>query len=593
MWLLHANSLTLQKFYGSNIPPYVILSHRWGNEDEEVTFADIGTRHMRRKHGYRKIIELCRVAVQNNHDWVWADTCCIDKKNAVELNEAINSMYKWYENSAFCVAYLEDYQTEYDRLAKSTWFARCWTLQELISPSDVRFYDTKWRCFGSKKSLCLQISKITGIDTSTLYGSNPRRCSVAQRMSWAAGRQATRVEDQAYSLLGLFDISLPMLYGDGDKAFMALQKEILQYSDDNNDQSIFAWDRGIEQRYHGLLARSPSAFAGCQFTRRLPPLGNRCGFSYSGFEVSLDLFSLPCGMNTYLCVLDCTSDLRGSNKRDCIILERSADGEQFARVKRGKRCRISLESTIIDEECDARRRKMLVRQIPRHVSTNMIHGFLIDRIELPDCTHRELGQIRVLPLAKGGRTRRHGSTLLTIPMNDWGTVGNISIPLPEAVYSPQHLKWIKLGFDTEFRPRCRLGTVASLRDTSFDNNWLCGPPESSLPVQVTSVYNLAVDDIADIDDREAKQHYRSFHLSGPKLLIEFEIVDCPADIDTRELPKCGPGPWKIWSLRIEKLGDFYEEEDRRIRRKESRRYHIKQGLTAAVAIAAAKVLIEA
>lgn len=638
MWLVHAESLSLQKFT-SNPPPYVILSHRWGQEDEEVSFTDIGTDRMKRKRGYHKIITTCDIALAKGYEWVWIDTCCIDKTSSSELSESINSMYDWYKNSAFCIAYLEDYQIEYGQLAKSSWFTRCWTLQELISPSVVRFYDTKWRYFGSKKGLCREISEITGIDTKTLSGADPRRCSVAQRMSWAAKRKATRIEDEAYSLLGLFDVNLNPTYGYKEKAFGALQTAILQSPRDHDDQSIFAWDRGVKRGYQGLLATSPAAFANCQRTRRLDPLDNRCGFFYNSFDIILDLLTLPYGINTYLCVLDCSSDPTSSDVRDCIILERSDDEQQYARVRQGDISRLSLEVIDINKNYDARRRRMTVRQIPRNVSTNMIHGFLITEIDLPDWTTSEYNQIEVKRPGTGWRKTRPGPMLLTLPMNGWGAVANLLLPQPAAVDHEQHISWIKIGFDPEFRPCCKLGTVASLSDTNdedrrssssqasrprttpeyenLDSDWLCHPLKNSAPSTVAATYNLSsADSSAEsayfYEYDQLDHQWQSFDLRTPKITVDFEVIDCPDHIDTRGLPKCGPGPWNIWQLKIVRTGDFYKEvrfrereirdetrlrkqivaeRERRWERQENRKYQMKQGLTAAVAAVAAAAYV--
>jgi len=235
MRLINVCSLEMKEFYDSNTPPYIILSHRW--QEDEITYQDFEINQGRQKGSYHKIEHLCQIAREKEIDWVWLDTCCIDKRNLTELSEAINSMYRRYQQSQLCVAYLSDVEDGYDQLNSSTWFIRCWTLLELIAPSELQFYDRTWKYIGQKSDMCQQLSEITKIDEATLAGADPRRCSIAQRMSWAAGRHATRMEDEAYSLLGLFDISMPMLYGDGKRAFISLQERIVQTSD---DQSIFA-----------------------------------------------------------------------------------------------------------------------------------------------------------------------------------------------------------------------------------------------------------------------------------------------------------------------------------------------------------------
>ncbi|KAL2270744.1 hypothetical protein VTJ83DRAFT_115 [Remersonia thermophila] len=200
------------------------------------------------KAGYAKIAYACGQAQKDGLDYLWADTVCIDRHSSAELSEAVNAMYAWYERAAVCYAYLEDvhfddytegYLTWNDLFAASRWFTRGWTLQELLAPRKVVFYAQGWRLLGTKSSLVKNVSKITGIDELTLLDpALVRTASVAQRMSWAAHRSTTRPEDVAYSLMGLFDVNMPVLYGEGENAFLRLQEEIIKRSDDH---SLFAW----------------------------------------------------------------------------------------------------------------------------------------------------------------------------------------------------------------------------------------------------------------------------------------------------------------------------------------------------------------
>ena len=237
---------------------YAILSHRWigdteVNYDEIADLAKMEERErdeVRKRAGYKKILDTCRQAQKDGYKWVWVDTCCIDKRSSAELSEAINSMYRWYANAKACYAYLHDvdgssFPTEKDddKYPKSNgrpeWFSRGWTLQEMIAPSDVQFFNENWQHIGDKKALARNLSAITGVPSYILtVGLDGHRPCVAQIISWAANRTTTRVEDRAYSLMGLLDVNMPMLYGEGRKAFHRLQLEIIRSSD---DQSIFAW----------------------------------------------------------------------------------------------------------------------------------------------------------------------------------------------------------------------------------------------------------------------------------------------------------------------------------------------------------------
>ena len=236
-----------------------------------------------------KILKCCGLVNKSwpPHHLLWVDTCCIDKTNNAELSEAINSMWKWYSNSGVCFAYLADVpRTGYDNnrwrskapagnvlsqeslylFQQSSWFTRGWTLQELLAPHDVKFCDAQWNVFGTKYDLASELLEITGIRRRYLRDREPlTTASIAMRMSWASNRRTTKKEDMAYCLLGLFDVNMPLLYGEGDKAFMRLQLEIIKKSP---DESIFAWkhdlDRAGDSRHGmmgGLLAPSPKAFA--------------------------------------------------------------------------------------------------------------------------------------------------------------------------------------------------------------------------------------------------------------------------------------------------------------------------------------------
>jgi hypothetical protein len=180
-------------------------------------------------------------------------------------------MFRWYRNAAVCYAYLNDVPSGLGKpgekeaaLRNSKWFTRGWTLQELIAPSALYFISGDWtENLGTKASLSPLISDITGINrVSELNTRNLplSAVSVAARMSWVSRRTCTREEDYAYCLMGIFGVYMPMMYGEGENAFLRLQLEILKASD---DESIFAWDARNCASYDttGLLAPSPKLFA--------------------------------------------------------------------------------------------------------------------------------------------------------------------------------------------------------------------------------------------------------------------------------------------------------------------------------------------
>ena len=259
MRLLHISTLKLHEFFDDQIPFYVILSHTWGNE--EVTLQDLEKEESKNRAGYAKITGCCALALSSGWEWVWIDTCCIDKTSSADLSEAINSMYRWYRDSQVCYAYLTDcivspgISSDVEFL-QSRWFTRGWTLQELLAPGTVIFYDRDWREIGTKSSLTAQISRITGIGPQ--FMTDLKGANIAAKMSWASRRQTSRVEDMAYSLLGIFDLTMPLLYGEGNNAFKRLQFELIASM--SYDESIYAWTQdGLD--LHGVLAQSPVAFA--------------------------------------------------------------------------------------------------------------------------------------------------------------------------------------------------------------------------------------------------------------------------------------------------------------------------------------------
>lgn len=252
-----------EEFYDSEIPDYAILSHTW-ERNQEVTYEDCNSDESKAKSGFIKICETCDLAVHHSFNYVWVDTCCIDKSSSAELSEAINSMFKWYQRAGICFAYLSDLE-DVDRLKDCRWFTRGWTLQELIAPINMLFFDKDWVKVGDKKkpgwlSLLSFITKIP--DEVLAHEAQLASFSVARRLSWAAGRKTTRVEDIAYCLLGMFDINMPMLYGEGEKAFYRLQEEIINSI---YDLSILAWSPpdSMEGDFCGCFAMHPDNFSSC------------------------------------------------------------------------------------------------------------------------------------------------------------------------------------------------------------------------------------------------------------------------------------------------------------------------------------------
>ncbi|KAF5368958.1 hypothetical protein D9758_003060 [Tetrapyrgos nigripes] len=344
MRLLNTTDFKVKEFF-TNIPRYAILSHTW--EQEEVTFQDIQNLDIAKsKAGFRKVLGACARARRYHFDWIWIDSCCINKESSAELSEALNSMYQYYEDAAVCYVYLSDVSGEYhprnekSNFRDSRWFKRGWTLQELLAPEFVVFLDKDWERIGTRWSLQDVVSAATGIPVDVFKGFVIDKYSVAQRMSWAAFRETTRPEDQAYCLLGIFGVSMSPIYGEGGaRAFMRLQQEIIRISD---DRSIFAWvaapptEEELKEQWQdpytppankdiprGLLARSPYEFRMSGYVQasnvELIGNGNKSSYSFgnNGLHIHLPLnttssSSRHSGKDIFLAHLLCQSTGGGS-----------------------------------------------------------------------------------------------------------------------------------------------------------------------------------------------------------------------------------------------------------------------------------------
>lgn len=379
MRLLSTKTFEVTPINEDEIPPYAILSHTW--DKDEVTLQDmqgLGVKSLsttsrnnilKAKPGLRKVLEAARLAAYEGHDWIWIDTCCIDKTSSAELSEAINSMYRWYQNSEICYVYLADATEEVRRhpkrsfdkaIRKSRWITRGWTLQELIAPRKLSFYSKDWFFIGriSDDHIMGPLTKATGIDIGVLSGDiATHEVLITNRMRWASKRQTRRQEDMAYCLMGVFGVNMPLLYGEGGvRAFLRLQNEILRTTD---DQTIFAWSMPPGEKEargaSGLLAESPGYF------QHAPNMYYMPGWSQSessipwsmtnqGLMVQLylrptksDLSAEDDTTDEFLAVLDCSAEIKKMEEddRECIheyspaISLRRLWGDQYARVHKG------------------------------------------------------------------------------------------------------------------------------------------------------------------------------------------------------------------------------------------------------------------
>ncbi|KAF9873342.1 hypothetical protein CkaCkLH20_09155 [Colletotrichum karsti] len=405
MWLIDTDTLRLVGVQGDPQEDYAILSHTWGRD--EVTFSvfqaitkaserhSFSTLDDMREHigvtttsGYGKIKDSAKLAKAQGLKYLWVDTCCIDKTSSAELSESINSMYRWYQKAKVCYAFLPDVEPvaandpfeKNSSFRKSRWFTRGWTLQELIAPTTVEFYAKDWSLINTKNAsnnnFCDLLMRITGINASVLGGTTfLSDISVANRMQWSATRETTRIEDLAYCLLGIFNVNMPLLYGEGMRAFIRLQEEILRETD---DQSLFLWGIPADETpdgdtLYGLLAPSPRAFSQLDLdrVRPLPPSGAQqstpASVTSQGLRTSLQLFPFKPDSDIYYALLDCVASRSQDAAIDwspCIIVQRLW-GDQFARITSAQGSVALFPEDSLDEN-DGTLENVYVKQSPFH-----------------------------------------------------------------------------------------------------------------------------------------------------------------------------------------------------------------------------------
>ena len=438
--LLNGNSdtmrlLTLQNdedlfqvvdFSRDHVPPYAILSHTWSLKDgEEVTLADF-KEPLRGsfKPGHRKLRFCASQAAQDGLEYFWVDTCCIDRSNSAELSEAINSMFKWYSRATKCYVYLDDMTLRWPdgkqrvlsgecplSFYQCRWFKRGWTLQELLAPKVVEFYDRDWYFIGTRSALAEELATYTSIPLEILITSGASRLhnfSVAQRMSWASARETRRREDLAYCLLGIFDVKLPVLYGEGKRAFLRLQHEIMNRT---NDWSIFAWmGDGLEEGGGGLLAESPSAFRRSgDVALDLNPLAHSWIRGHSSVFASFRMLYLVSSAEDgreidAVAMLPC----KRSYSREIVFglaLQRESTGRRWRRSRRSHNVLLSISA------CDASRASAEVIEVM--LTSGGWDAFLRDRFDIRGMvTKSQLRNLDLENLFWGDKVPRHWRRLL-------------------------------------------------------------------------------------------------------------------------------------------------------------------------------------
>jgi len=386
MRLINIDTMKMVEFYGSQVPEYLILSHTWeatgeisfqdylwlSNHDEAVSLgilddmtpeqrhrAQAKAQSVRLSSGFRKIDLFATLARDTRTDWttippgyqalqssilntshIWVDTVCVNKESSAGLGEAINSMFVWYQSAATYFAYLGDCGGEAN-LAEARWFTRGWTLQELLAPKEVILLSASWAVMGTRTSLSGTISTIARIQPEYLLGRDHIwTATVAHRMSWAANRHTTREEDTAYCLLGLFGINMPLLYGEGGRAFIRLQEEIIRHS---NDHTIFCWSWPVSHNldsypeWSGCLAPQPSVFADSGHYQQGYPDEDDTGGESREFQLTnaglrMNAVVLECLRETYKLLVFNATESRPDDiypRFVCVVVQSTHQGDSY------------------------------------------------------------------------------------------------------------------------------------------------------------------------------------------------------------------------------------------------------------------------
>ncbi|KAL6696350.1 hypothetical protein J3F84DRAFT_408181 [Trichoderma pleuroticola] len=455
MRLINVKTFKLEEFLDYRAPPYAILSHTWGDDYEELSFRDVEDGNIKKPGiGSAKFRGCCQQAAEDRLGYAWIDTCCIDKTNLVELSEAINSMFRWYQRASICYAFLSDvpsddnFRQKGSKFQRSRWFQRGWTLQELLAPKTMRFYGAispsdshsgqaaagthlvqEWRLLGNKGSMSTTIASITGIPGHYLLGiAALHTASVAQRMSWAAHRDTKRKEDLAYCLLGIFNITMPMIYGEGgEQAFFRLQEQIMKVT---RDDSILAWGLGTSDSSANntgsttagrVVAKAPADFANSgSIIRRDQTLKYTSSVDISGGSIRahLPLHTTPTGQIVGL--LGCGP---GNNSQHVVgipLIELSVgSSDEYARPR-------GYNSSLYPITVAATAPKPIRIKHDSQENVPMDLGGLFFHYQDDDFTDLNLKIIDVAPRSYWDEER---ALILSTPITDNGAVGQVLVRL--------------------------------------------------------------------------------------------------------------------------------------------------------------------
>jgi len=257
---------------------WIMFSHTW--EGKEPTLKDVNlvdsVWKLDKSPLNEKLRQFCETAREDGYRWAWSDTCCIDKGTSTILSQSLTSMYSWYEEAAETLVYLADVLSlsVLGDLTKSRWMTRAWTLQELLAPKRIRFYDREWKPYlndnraNHKESPAIkqELAHAMGVAPETISSFRPQDLGVREKLRLASTRNATVEEDVAYSLIGIFSSDIAPRYGMGKDAIGQLLENIVARS---GDVTVVAWT-GISLPYNSALPDSLAVYS--QIPYSSPPM---------------------------------------------------------------------------------------------------------------------------------------------------------------------------------------------------------------------------------------------------------------------------------------------------------------------------------
>lgn len=233
---------------------YVMFSHRW--QGREPLCSDIGDQSIyslptEDMPTAIKLQTFCRTADKAGYRWAWSDTCCIDQTNQREFEKSINSMFRWYHNSSLTFVYLWDVSpSSYPGgLTQSAWITRGWTLQELLAPTVIRFFNRDWTPYlldphaNHKESDVImgEIASAVGVPANDLLAFRPSSDDVRWKLHMASTRDTFVPEDAAYCLFGIFKVIMHVIPGETQQqAIGRLLQQIITCSK-SGDVGCLAW----------------------------------------------------------------------------------------------------------------------------------------------------------------------------------------------------------------------------------------------------------------------------------------------------------------------------------------------------------------